>query len=689
MQCPNCSGQKLRPVLTKQGVEVDYCDTCKGVWLDRGELFHFVAKPKLVAQRLRDALKTKTPTNKRSPRSGKPMLELVYWGGVRLDYCPTSGGLWFDAGELKALVEHERNVSLALDAGLVNADKKTTTSKRKRRSGRLLPLPNLFLRSTLTLAGLYAILGAVLIAAVEFAGLDPNLALGVGVLVVVLQFLIGPYVMDLSLAWLYRMQWVEPTALPSHLRDFVAQVCRKHRMRVPRFGIIDDGAPQAFTYGHTPSNARIVISRGILELLDPAEVRAVVGHEMGHAVHWDMFLMTIAQLVPLLLFYLYQALVRITRSRNNKSGGAPIAVAVGAYLLYIVSEYVVLWFSRTREYHADRFSGQATGNPNALASALVKIAYGLAGRQKQRKDASRDNARSGDLAAIGALGIFNAGAARTLAITSYSNAASDGAHEVNREHLLGAMRWDLWNPWAKWYELNSTHPLVAHRLQYLADQAQHQGQEPYVVFNERKPESYWDEFAVDMLVNLLPVLAVIGTLALLVGPHPNWHAILTKGHDVLAAALIALGAALLVRYQFIYQGAYFPHMSIAALLKRVKVSDIRPVPCTVRGTVIGRGVPGYILSEDFVLMDDTGIIFLDYRQPLKIWEMLFALLRADRYQGKKVLVNGWYRRGPTPFIQVKSIQCEGETSTSWVPLLNRLTALAVLMAGFFWLMHTA
>ena len=65
---------------------------------------------------------------------------------------------------------------------------------------------------------------------------------------------------------------------------------------------------------------------------------------------------------------------------RGKDGGYRVAVAVSAYVLYIVSEYVVLWFSRCREYYADRFAGNVTGNPGALASALVKIGYGLAAR---------------------------------------------------------------------------------------------------------------------------------------------------------------------------------------------------------------------------------------------------------------------------------------------------------------------
>lgn len=114
-KCPNCKDSDLRTVLTRQGVEVDHCDTCEGVWLDRGELFHFARKPKRVSQRLDQALTAQRPTDKRSPPTGEPMVEITWPGGAHINYCPGSGGLWFDASELKALLETESGLRLALD----------------------------------------------------------------------------------------------------------------------------------------------------------------------------------------------------------------------------------------------------------------------------------------------------------------------------------------------------------------------------------------------------------------------------------------------------------------------------------------------------------------------------------------------------------------------------------------------
>ena len=692
MQCPSCAQAELEPVLTVQGAEIDRCGTCAGVWLDRGEIFHFAKKPKRVAERLAEALETQSPTDRLSPVTGNPMVEIAYPGGPNIDYCPSTGGLWLDAGEMKALLRGESTLRFDVDRKTVGPQPTAESETRPPRddsdarrhaaiTAGLLALPNLVLRSTATLVGLYALVGAVLIAAVEFAGADLEFAVFGGIAIILVQFAIGPFLMDLQLRWLYRIDWVSPEELPDHLSRFVGRVCEEKNIRFPKFGVIDDGAPQAFTYGHTPNNARIVISRGIYELLEEDEVEAVVAHEIGHAVHWDMFLMTVVQLVPLILYFVYRSLIR-TRSSGggSKGGSAKIYVAIGAYVLYIVSQYIVLWFSRTREYHADRFAGGVTGKPSALASALVKIAYGLAGQEKKKGKAS--SARGGRMEAIGAMGIFDAGAAQALAIASYSEAAQE-AGEVAMGNLKGAMRWDLWNPWAKWYEFNSTHPLVANRLRYLSDQAVHMGQEPYVVFDEAQPESYWDEFIFDLFIHLLPAAAALALVLVSVGLY-FIDGVPPEGRLLLPVAVALLGAALLLRFEFAYRSDYFPEMSVAALLKKVKVSAVRPVPCTLKGTVIGRGVPGYIFSEDFVMKDDTGIMFLDFRQPLAIWEWLFGLLKAGRYIDREVLVEGWYRRSPVPYVELKSIELDGDVSRSWSPILNRISAIVLIAAGCGW-----
>lgn len=667
MKCPNCN-RDLRETLTRQGVEVDYCESCCGVWLDRGEIYMFASQPEEIARNLEHEIKKAQPMGKASPKNGQAMTMINYPGGARLQLCE-SGGIWLDAADLDKLKRNDKNIELDLDiAGMTSSISSTGRSMGK---PILFKLPNLFLRSAGALLGLYLLLGLVLIAAVEFGGLGVETAVGIGIAIVVFQFLFGPWLMDLSLRWMYDIRWLSPEQLPAHLRQFAEQVCTEQGVKFPRFGVLNDGAPQAFTYGHTPNNARIVISKGIMDLLEPDEVEAVVAHEIGHAVHWDMLLMTLVQLVPLIMYYLYRTFSRF-KSGNDDKGKAAAAIALVSYILYVFCEYVVLAFSRIREYHADRFSGEVTGNPSLLASALVKIAYGLAGHENEEKEKQNRNPR---LSAVATMGIFDGTAAQALAISSYAPGGS-------RRNVKAAMCWDLWNPWARWYELNSTHPLVAKRLNYLGNQSLFMGREPYIQFDLKKPESYWDEFLVDLLVYLSPLLLplVILLLHLVSGTLTS-----SLGESLLGPALlIGLGFGLLLRYGFSYRAASFPEMSVAALLRHVKVSDIRPVPCTLRGTVIGKGVPGYIFSEDFVLQDESGIIFLDMRQPLRIWEAMFGLMLAGEYQGKEVVARGWYRRSPVPYVELQSISISGKERKSWVPALKKASAILLMAAGMIW-----
>lgn len=573
-------------------------------------------------------------------------------------------------------------------------------------------LPNLAIRSAFTIFALYALLTFVLITVVQFGYLSSELALLIGIVFAVLQFTVGPWLMDLSLNWMYVMNWVQPEELPEHLQQFVTRVCGEHKMKFPSFGIIEDGAPQAFTYGHHPSNARVVLSRGTIEMLTAAELEGVVAHEIGHARNWDMALMTIVNLVPLLLFYVYRFL-NGRGSKDSDSKAAPWYVTLGAYLLYIISEYIVLWFSRTREFYADRFAGRVTGNPNALASALIKIAYGLAAQdskigadtasqgsftsneftslnlsdrepayarkaseQKPQRHEKREIFGTG---ALGALNIFDRKAAVSMVMSSANQGTIDVQSGLVVERIKSAMRWDMWNPWAKWYELNSTHPLVARRLEYLGDQAAALGQQPLVVFDHAQPESYWDEFAIDMLIMALPVISLIAGIGLALTGFLNdgqWQS------QWLGIAIAGYGLGLLIKNLFRYRWGQFAPANVAKLMGEVKVSPVRPVPAELSGTIIGKGVPGLIYSEDFVLRDTTGILFLDYQQPLAIWNFLFGLLKAGELQGEAVRVKGWFRRAPVPYFEIYQMETQnGDARTCYTPFASYAWSLLLLCGG--------
>lgn len=675
MKCPDCPEVDLEAQFTQEGVQVDQCPRCRGLWLEEGEIFYFTNNRRRMSKAIEVGMTHAQPSSRLSPKTGQPMHEWPLFAGkpekLQLDTCLETGGIWLQSGELEKIskaIKGRAQFSIHID--------KTVSESTDPAGGRpgsrpaLLKLPNLALRSAWTLGLLYLLLGLLLITAVEFAELSLGTALFIGILLVFLQFALGPWLMDLSLRFLYRIEWLQFQDLPEHLQAFLEKVCGRIGMDMPSIGLIHDGAPNAFTYGHHPDNARIVITQGILDLLDEKEVEVVVAHEIGHAKHWDMLLMTIVQLVPLICYYVYRTLVGKGSGSSKKGGGYQAVVAIVAYVLYIASQYVVLWFSRTREYHADRFAARVTRNPNLLTTALVKIAYGLAGKDSSEGETGQ---RSSTVQAVGALGIFDPGAARAVALTSYFAAGPQGgASELSKEAVAGAMKWDLWNPWAKYYEFHSTHPLVANRIHHLGNQAETMGLEPFIRFDLQRPESYWDEFFADLVMMWLPLLCAAPFVGL---------AIFQQSVTYAGVATIALAVGGLFKLQFTYPHTVFPSMNVAALLRWVKVSAVRPVACTLSGTIIGKGVPGLIWSEDFVMQDPSGIIFLDYRQPLRIWEFLFGLLRSSELQNEDATVVGWYRRSPIPYLEIKSMTTDEKDRTCYVYHVKLIALFVLLVVG--------
>jgi Zn-dependent protease with chaperone function/Zn-finger nucleic acid-binding protein len=686
MNCPACRTE-LRELPTPEGVTIDFCGSCRGSWFERGELLHVARRPTVLGPMLDRPLVGAGPSPLACPRCATAMER----GGVHtmqavIDRCAACGGIWLVSGArtkldqisavggaASVLVPAAATSSAPAPARSAVASSPTaaTTAPRPpRRGGPLTPLPNLGMRSVMVLGALYGMTFVAMMLAVTYVRLGLDIAVALATVFIAAQYFFSPWLLDLFLRFLQSMEWVPREELPPNLVAFLDNLCRAKKIAFPRIGIIDDGNPNAFTYGHFPGNARLILTAGLMEILDEEELEAVVAHEVGHIAHWDFVVMTLAAFVPVMLYWIYRALGGDSgRDRKNR---APVQVVVIVYLMYLVSEYVILFLSRARELYADRFAAQSTRKPNALTNALVKIAYGLVAAKPEEAEAK---ATSG-LRAISALGIFDPRAALNLAAASAKPAG------VAQGDIVGAMQWDLWNPWASFYELASTHPLPAKRIVALGQLAERLGQEPAVRFDARQPESYWDEFAFDLFVTVLPVLLPVAALGLMLpamaltsGLSPIW------GLRALGLALVGFGVGAVIRTVWSYRAGSFPPSTVAALLQTVKVSGVRSVPVQLKGTIIGRGIPGLIYSEDLVLRDDTGFIFLDYRQPFRLMELWFGLARAGDLIGHEVTATGWYRRAPTPFLELQTLEIAGDVRTCYVRTAKLFSAALAVILG--------
>ncbi len=527
----------------------------------------------------------------------------------------------------------------------------------------------LFTRALLVLVLLFGVLFAVVMALGYYLEWSTMTIVLITVGIVALQYLLGPFIIQT----VYRIRWINLDELPMEVRNFIVSSCQKDRIKLPRIGIIDDGNPNAFTFGHYPSNARLVLTRGLLERLNTDEVNAVVGHELGHIVHWDFVVMTLASVVPL-FFYIIFITMLWSRGGNRRSRGGAIIVGLASFLLYIITQYVVLLLSRIREYYADEHSAELTQNPNLLASSLVKIAYGLAEKKRETEESVIFSRK---LNAIKSLGIFDPSSARNLAV------ASAGTGGFTLESMGNAMKWDLCNPWASMFELGSTHPLPAKRIKRLGKMSKRMGKAPLYDFVTQKQESFFGEFMVDVMVKYAPFITFVIIFIASVIFIPYYYII-----DTIPLIAFSLGNALavamifsLLKTRFKYPVRGFPERKIEDLLGEVKVSGMRPVPATLKGEIIGRGIPGLFLSEDMVLEDETGFIVIDYKQPLSIANMLFGLVVTERMIGRSVVAEGWYRRAPTPHLEMYHLRSDGEVWKGYTRMVRIILAIIGLITG--------
>lgn len=523
--------------------------------------------------------------------------------------------------------------------------------------------------------------------------------------IIFLQYLFSP----LLIGWIYSIDWVDADELARsfpYLYNLVERITGEKGIKFPRFGLIRDGNPNAFCYGWTRNSARLVITTGILDFLDADEQAAVVGHEMGHIVHNDFVVMTVVAAVPVVLYSVFQTLVRARlyggrrRGRNDDSAAALIIVGLLAYLGYIIGQLITLIISRVREYWADNFSAEQVGDPNTLSTALVKIAYGLA--KSADKGSSDRGKRYSKVNAAKALGIFDRKAASVLAFSSLGVSGKFSPDTVTK-----AAAWDLHNPWARYYEILSTHPLPAKRIKALNKKCKEMDRKPKIDFSRTKDvleqqgagKSLADEFLADLFIKGLPGLVFLGILGLSVWWLLDFGGI-TNGLlvDVLglriemiwAVGLVFVGLGYLIRTRFKYgAGKGFEKATVADLVGQVKVSPIRPVPCTIKGRIIGRGVPGLVFSEDMVVQDETGFITIDYSFGIGLIDKLFAIFKVRRLVNRECKVQGWYRRAPIPYVQIDRMWVDGNRYRNFRKAGAYVWAFIVIGIGFVLLFFVA
>ncbi len=162
-------------------------------------------------------------------------------------------------------------------------------------------------------------------------------------------------------AWIYEM---------------VEELCFQAQLPMPKLWFVPTNMANAFATGRNPANASVAVTQGILEILEPNELRGVLAHEMAHVKNRDILVTTVAATIAAAISYLAQMLqwsliFGSSRDRNNKGNGfAALAVII---FMPIIATLLQLAISRSREYLADETGAKTCHDPLALASALEKL----------------------------------------------------------------------------------------------------------------------------------------------------------------------------------------------------------------------------------------------------------------------------------------------------------------------------
>ncbi len=179
--------------------------------------------------------------------------------------------------------------------------------------------------------------------------------------------------------------------------NLVENLCITTGMKMPKINVIEDNSLNAFASGINNRSYTVTLSRGIINKLNDDELEAVIAHELSHIRNKDVRLLIVSIIFVGIFAMLTEMLLRSlffsgrSQSRgNNKGHGAVILIALAlAAAGFLITTLFRFAISRNREYMADAGAAQMTKKPEALASALKKIAYDPRIEAVTRKDVAQ------------------------------------------------------------------------------------------------------------------------------------------------------------------------------------------------------------------------------------------------------------------------------------------------------------
>lgn len=479
-------------------------------------------------------------------------------------------------------------------------------------------------------------------------------ALGLG-LSLVIAFIASPWILDAILKQFYGLKPLSTAALTRYSAEsyrLLQRFSQQQKVPIPKLGILPTQAPISFTYGCFPKFAQIVVSQGLFDSLTEEEIAAIYGYELGHIAQWDFIWMSLIAVALQIPYILYQQCaiasdslkaIRIQNAFLTKlfqvlSAVASIISAL-SYGCFSLFRYSGLWLSRQRIVYSDRQACNLTGNPNALARALVKIAI------------ATDETIQHEKQTPAVLESFE-----LLSPISYRSATTL-ASLFKHLPISTLFQWEQANRNRIELILNQSHSLLGIRLNQLMNYCQE-----WHITPEFEIDSSVVENRKRNLVELAPWLGLMlgNAIALLLWSiayllhsrgiyQLNW---LASDYSLFTAfSLIGFGLGMLVRFNRFFPESQTEQTHLIRFLTQPTLTPIDSPKIRLEGRLIGRTGTRNQLGQDLILQTESGLIPLNYCSQFGAIGNLFYRFPI----GQPVVVTGWLRRNATPSVDVETL----------------------------------
>jgi hypothetical protein len=256
-----------------------------------------------------------------------------------------------------------------------------------------------------------------------------------------------------------------------------------------------------FSYGLQRKGGRIVVSKGIFRYLSAEEIATLYAHELAHIIRQDCGVLTLMSGWGQLFYWFY---CELQNARNLWPAIAKILISPLVWFclaMFRINQMANRYLARTREYYADHFSVNYTGNPNALTRGLVKMTRALVKQERQAEKPA----------------LFLEGMRNFGNYDAYTAAACERGEKFDPRMVGNLLLWDWGSPWRGIITWSSSHPLLGKRLQVLSHYAEQLDLDTeYNLVLSRRQISF-DEarkrtmaFYLEILIWLLPFWLALG-----------------------------------------------------------------------------------------------------------------------------------------------------------------------------------